>query len=129
MAVLWIGNSENTLVAMPDPKLRGLVVRLQDIDAGTTTRTADGTMIRDRVVGGDDAKRKLLIEWPPLRPADAYTVLQAVKDVFFFVKYPDPYTGNFRTAEFYAGDREAPIYNVDDQGIVWDGIKYDLIEK
>lgn len=129
MAVLFIGPDTQHLVPLPDPKLRGLTVRLQDIDSGSTTRTADGTMVRDRVVGGSAAKRKLEIEWPPLRPLDAMKVLQAVSDAFVWVKYPDPYTGDFRTAQMYAGDREAPVYCVDDQGILWDGIKYDLIEK
>jgi len=131
MAVLFIGPDVNHLVPLPDPKRGGLTVRLQDIDSGSTTRTADGTMIRDRVVGGDDAKRKLEIEWPPLNTLGAKEVLQAVKDVFFYVKYPDPYTGAFRTAQFYVGDREAPVYSADPGGteILWESIKYDLIEK
>lgn len=129
MAVLYIGNSSSNLTAMPDPKMRGLVVRLQDIDASSTGRAADGTMIRDRVVGGANAKRKLEIEWPPLRTQDARTVLQAVSNLFFYVKYPDPYTGDYRTARFYAGDREAPVYNVDANGVLWEGIKYNLIER
>lgn len=125
MAVLYIGG-----VAMPDPKFKGMTVRLQDIDSAKTTRTANGTMIRDRVVGGANAKRKLVLEWPPLTPAQAQTLLQAVGGVFFSVTYPDPYTGGDRTAQFYVGDREAPIYNIDANGNpVWDGIKFDLIEK
>ena len=130
MAILSIGSSASTLVDMPDPKLRGFTVSLQDIDSGQTTRTASGKMIRDRVVGGANAKRKLVIEWPPLNGADAQIVLQAVSDVFVYVKYLDPYTNAYRTAQFYAGDREAPMYNLDmDGNPVWEGIKYDLIEQ
>ena len=125
MAVLYINN-----IAMPDPKVKGMSVRLQDIDSENTTRTASGTMIRDRIVGGANAKRKLVLEWPPLSPNDAKKLLQAVGGTFFSVTYPDPYTGATRTAQFYAGDREAPIYNIDSSGNpVWDGIKFDLIEK
>lgn len=129
MAILYIGTTSSSLQAMPDPKLRGFTVRLQDVDASSTGRTANGTMIRDRVVGGANAKRKLEIEWPPLRTADASKVLQAVANTFVWVQYPDPYVGNTRTAQFYVGDREAPVYRVDEQGILWDGIKYNLIEK
>ena len=131
MAVLFIGSTSSNLTAMPDPKKGGMTVKLQDIDSGSTTRTADGTMTRDRVVGGANAKRKLELEWPPLTPAQASQVLQAVGSVFVYVKYPDPYTGAFRTAQFYAGDRAAPIYNADSNGNVgyWENIKFDLIEK
>lgn len=129
MAILYYKSGEN-YVALPDPKLRGLTVSLQDIDSGQTTRTASGKMIRDRVVGGANAKRKLAIEWPALNGTDAQAVLQAVAGVFVEIKYPDPYTNSERTAMFYAGDREAPVYSVDAHGnVVWEGIKYDLIEQ
>lgn len=130
MAVLYIGSTAGNLSAMPDPKHHGLTVRLQDVDAGTTGRTANGTMIRNRVAGGASAKRKLEIEWPMLNGTDAATVLQAVAGVFVYVRYPDPYTNANRTAQFYVGDREAPVYSVDSNGNpMWDGIKYNLIEK
>ena len=130
MAVLYIGNTSNSLVAMPDPKKEGLTVNLQDIDASTTTRSANGTMLRDRVVGGANAKRKLEIEWPPLSPTDMSTVLQAIAGEFFYVNYPDPYTGAARTAQFYAGDRSAPVYTVALTGNpLWKSLKVNLIEK
>ena len=130
MAILYIGSSSGSLTAMPDPKHGGFTVRLQDVDAGTTGRTANGTMIRNRVVGGANAKRKLEIEWPMMNGTDTSTVLQAVSGVFFWVKYPDPYTNAERTAQFYVGDREAPVYTVDSSGnVMWEGIKYNLIEK
>ena len=130
MAILYAGSSANNLTALPDPKLRGLTVRLQDIDSGSTTRTADGGMIRDRIVGGSTAKRKLEIEWPALKPEAAQTILLAIKDVFFYVKYPDPYTADYRTAQFYAGDRSLPVYGVQSNGdVLWEGLKVDLIEK
>lgn len=130
MATLYAGSKANNLTALPEPKHKGLTVLLQDIDAATTTRSANGTMLRDRVSGGDTAKRKLEIEWPPLYPTDARTILQAIRDEFFYVRYPDPYTGSERTALFYAGDRSVPMYwNHPTQGILWENLKVNLIEK
>jgi len=129
MAILYTGPSEGALAALPDPKI--LTVLLQDIDASTTTRSADGTMLRDRVVGGATAKRKLEVEWPPVNSDKASTILQAIKDEFFYLKYPDPYTGTDRVAQFYAGDRSVPMYNYNlhGNGILWEKIKVNFIEK
>lgn len=127
--ILMVGSSAENLSALPDPK--SLKVLLQDIDAGTTTRSANGTMLRDRVCGAETAKRKLEIEWVPLKPEPTQQILQAIKDVFFYVKYPDPYTSSMRTARFYAGDRSVPMYHFDlnGQGIVWESVKVNLIEE
>ena len=130
MAVLYAGSTPSNLTALPDPKLKGLTVSLQDIDSGYTTRTADGSLFRDRIVGGADAKRKLEVEWPPLYPDNMSMILQTIKDVFFYIRYPDPYTGAFRTGYFYAGDRTAPVYSADSNGnVVWDGLKVNFIEQ
>lgn len=129
MAIISVGDSGSALTALPDPSK--LTVLLQDIDAATTTRSANGTMLRDRVVGGAKAKRKIELEWPPLNAEKASMILQAIQAVFFYVKYPDPYTGEDRTAQFYAGDRSVPMYhhNLHGRGILWEGLKVNLIEK
>ena len=125
MAIIYVGESGSALTALPDPAV--LTVLLQDIDTAATTRSANGTMLRDRVVGGATAKRKIELEWPPLDSA----ILQAIQAVFFYVKYPDPYTGKDRIKQFYAGDRSVPMYhyNLHGQGILWEGLKVNLIEK
>ena len=128
--VLQIGATEQSLANMPDPALEGLEVTLQDLDSESSTRTANGTMKRDRIVGGANAKRKLKLRFPALKPAQASTLLQAISGVFFYVSYPDPYTGTFRTAQFYAGDRSAPVYSADASGnALWNGIEFNLIER
>jgi len=129
MAILRVGKESSTLTALPDPK--AMTVLLQDIDASTTTRSADGTMLRDRVVGGAAAKRKIELEWPPMNSEKMAALLQAIADEFFWVEYPDPYTGALRTAEFYAGDRTAPMYNANlhGNGILWEAMRVNLIEK
>lgn len=130
MATLYVGTTTNNMVELPEPKHKGFTVLLQDIDAATTTRSANGTMLRDRVAGADTAKRKLECEWPPLSPEDARTILQAIKGEFFYMRYPDPYIGEDRTALFYAGDRSVPMYwNHPTHGILWENLKVNFIEK
>ena len=130
MAILYIGSSEYALEAMPDPKLQGLTVLLQDLDSENSTRTASGRMVRDRIAGGATAKRKLQITWPAMHTEDVKKTLQAIAGSFFWVKYPDPYTGAYRTAEFYAGDRTAPIYGGESpEGLLWEGLEVNLIER
>lgn len=127
MAILEIGTSSGLLAPMPDPA--ELTVKLQDIDSANSGRSANGTMIRDRVVGGANAKRKVEVEWPPLSTAEASMILKAIKDTFFYVKYPDPYTGDWRVATFYAGDRSAPVARIWDGEILWNNISVNFIEK
>lgn len=114
---------------MPSPSK--LTVSLQDIDASTTTRTSNGSIHRDRICGADDAKRKLELEWSYPDSASVSTILQAFKDVFFYVKYYDPYENAMRTAQFYTGDRSVPMYSYDvDAGVVtWESLKFNIIEK
>ena len=130
MAVLFIGMATDNLVPMPDPKLQGMTVRLQDLDGSNSTRTASGKMVRDRIVGGADAKRKIEIEWPAMDTASISMILQAISEPFFILKYPDPYIGDWRTAVFYAGDRTAPIYNgATPDKILWEGLEVNFIER
>lgn len=129
MAIIRVGKERGKLAALPDPK--SMKVLLQDVDSASTTRSADGTMLRDRIVGGANAKRKLELAWPPMRTSPMSTILQAIADEFFWVEYPDPYTGENRVAEFYAGDRSAPMYNsnLHNQGVLWESLTVNLIEK
>lgn len=129
MAILKVGPSGSALAALPDPKV--MTVLLQDIDASTTTRSANGTMLRDRIAGGATAKRKIEIEWPPVNSADASMILQAMQAEFFYLSYPDPYEGAERVAQFYTGDRSVPMYNANlhGNGVLWEKIKVNLIER
>lgn len=125
---LMIGATADELVQMPSPS--EFSISLQDIDASTTTRTADGSMHRDRIVGGADAKRTLKLKFPPMPWEDVSVLLQAIRHEFFWVKYPDPYTGAMRTAEFYAGNRDTGIYNfhLRSDGMLWNNIGCNFIE-
>lgn len=100
-------------------------VDISDLD-GEAGRNARGNLIRDRVA----VKRKLECEWGPLENSEISTLLQAVKDEFFQVTYPDPMTGNNQTKTFYVGDRSAPALYQDNNGkMLWHGLNMNLIER
>mgnify|MGYP001210662204 CR=1 FL=1 len=99
-------------------------VDISDLD-GETGRNARGNLIRDRVA----VKRKLECEWGPLENSEISTLLQAVKDEFFQVTYPDPMTGTKQTKTFYVGDRSSPALFEEKGQILWNGLKMNLIER
>ena len=129
MAIITITPFDSDPIALPDPS--ELEMGLQDIDAPSTGRSADGTMLRDRVCGGATAKRKLNLTWNYIGNDVAGIILRAIADEFFYVTYPDPFTGENRTATMYAGDRHLPMYNavIKNGGILWEKLAVDLIEK
>lgn len=97
---------------------------IDDID-GESNRNAKGDLIRDRIA----TKRVLSCEWGPLTMAECSTLLQAVKDVYFTVNYPDPMEGAFITKTFYVGKRTAPALVYKDGQITWRGLSMNFIEK
>lgn len=130
MAIISVGAIDSeVLTALPAPKAMSVIV--QDIDAATTTRSANGTMLRDRVAGGSTAKRKIEMEWAGLNAQKVSQILQSIGGEFFKVQYPDTYTGTERTAVFYVGDRTADMYsyNLHGNGVVWRSLKANFIEQ
>ena len=117
MAILTING-----VDVKDPKV--LQVDVTDIDK-ESERNANGTMQRTRVA----VKRKLTVEWGPLSNSEISKILNAVSDVFFTVKYPDPVTGGVTTKTFYTGDRTAPVLRVNNGVTRWEGLKTNLVER
>ena len=101
-----------------------------DLDAGETTgRNLEGEMLRDRVA----VKEKLEMEFPIMYAKDYYTMLNMVKDQFFEVLYFSPYTGDYRIATMYVGDRDGePYYDYDPQHPdtnKWQNVKFNFIER
>ena len=130
MAIIRVAAiGSDAFTALPSPAKMSVIV--QDIDSANTTRSANGTMLRDRVAGGATAKRKIELEWSGLDAGKTQSILQSIGDEFFQVEYPDTYTGEIRVAEFYSGDRSAEMYssNLYGRGILWKNLKANFIEK
>lgn len=104
---------------------KSLKVSIQDID-GQTTRTAAGTMTRDRIT----VKRKLECEWGPLSSNEIQTILNAIAGEFFTASYPDPQFGQVEKV-FYCGDRSMPIYSFHPKfnAFMWSGLTVNFIEQ
>ena len=98
---------------------------ISDLD-GESNRNANGELIRDRIA----VKRKLNLEWAPLRQSEIAPILNAVSGVFFTVTFPDPELGII-TKTMYVGDRTAPAYFYDTKTkeVKWSGLKMNFIEK
>lgn len=108
-----------------------LQVDLQDLQSSETGRTQNGKMYIDRVVGGAKAKRKINCTWKGLKQSEISALLQAMSKATFDVKYPDPYTGAFRTATVYVGDRSAPVFKTGAtkaSEIIWESLSANFIE-
>ena len=99
-------------------------VALEDIDA-TATRNVLGQLTRDRVA----TKRKLTCTWGALTNSEISTLLQAVKDEFFSVTYPDPQTGTLLTKTMYVGSRTAPVYTWHKGVPQWSQLSMNFIER
>lgn len=100
--------------------------KVMDLDnAETTTRTADGTLRRDRIA----TKRAIEVEWPPLKWDDLSTILSAMSGEFFEFTYPDPMSGQIETRTVYAGDRSTPIAIIKNGVVLWDGLQVTLTEQ
>lgn len=99
-------------------------VDISDID-GETNRNANGDLFRDRIT----TKRKLNCEWLWMTNSEISTLLNAVRDVFFTVEYPDPMVGGYTTKTFYVGDRSAPLYSCVNGVPRWENLSMNFVEK
>lgn len=96
-------------------QFRVMILDLDDADA--TTRTANGTLNRDRVA----VKRQIEMTFNPLRWETMSALLTQMRDSFFSFYYPDPMTGQYETKTVYVGDRPAPVAIDGDDGKLWWG--------
>lgn len=106
MAYLAINGYE-----LPSPK-RGVSVMVATlVDFG---RDANGTVVGQKI--GRDQYKIDGLEWPWLTAKEWQGILQAMKDFFFYVTFPDPVTNKLKTVKMYCGDRSAEPYWVDENG-------------
>lgn len=93
-----------------------------DLDSDKTTRTKDGKMRRDKIT----TKRKLSYT---TRSAPRATLAQLDTDLSeatFSVKYLDLH--GVRTSAFYCSSFEVELEEASDDGEVWGGATFSLIE-
>ncbi|WP_138751851.1 DUF6711 family protein [Paenibacillus sinopodophylli] len=101
-------------------------VTTMDLDDGdSTTRTADGSLNRDRIA----VKRQIDMEWGVLTWAQISALLKSMTNVFFEFYYPDPQIGTYTTKTFYAGNRPAPFAVGNGNQVLWSGLKITLTEQ
>lgn len=127
MTVIYIGSSADSLQAVRAPT--SVKETFQDLDAASTTRTASGRMVRSVVRGGDNNVRKLEMEWEIIPENVAHKILDLVKGTFFYMKYPDIQTGEYRTSRFYAGDRAVEFRRLDENGVMVSSLSFNVIER
>jgi len=97
-----------------------------DLDNGDSTqRTADGTLVRDRVA----VKRQIEMTWGVLNWAAISALLQSMSGVYFDFYYPDPMDSTYVTKTFYVGNRPTPFAFNKDETIMWSGLKVTLTQK
>lgn len=115
--ILWI-NGE----AVKTPK--EIKLTINDIDSDSTGRNANGELMRDRVA----TKRKLEIEWGPLRQSEISKILNQTSGVFFNVKYFDAKDGLI-TRTFML--ETSPLRHIlfKNGAIWWSGLSMNFIEK
>ena len=101
-------------------------VTILDIDNGeSTSRSADGTLNRDRIA----VKRQIEMSWNLLRPEEISPILKLMSDVFFEVEYPDPQEGKYITKTFYVGNRPAPVAIEKNGQLLWKELRVTLTER
>jgi hypothetical protein len=118
MATIKINGSE-----MPEPF--SFQWDIEDLDSENSGRTADGKMSRDRIA----VKVKLSVKWVQLDSSKISKILNAVKDKFFTVTYPDALLGTVTTKTFYVGSRSAPMYTNKDGKPIWESIEMNFTEQ
>lgn len=107
------------------PKPGGFTVTTSDLDAETTTRTADGTLNRDRI----GIKKRIELEFGLLKWSEISGILKLMKDIFIEVYFPDPESGKYETKTFYVSNRTSAVPFKTDTELYWDGLKFSLIER
>ena len=123
MAILTVIKANGTVVSLPNPQ--EMTWSIQDVDADGSGRNRTGTMFRDRVA----VKRKLTCSFPPMNSTKMSTLLNAVTDQFFTLRYPDAQTGAYATMTCYVGDRTAPALRLVDGKWLWDNLSMNFIER
>ena len=118
--------TEGVTTYTPFPTPISVEYTRSDMDSSASGRNQAGLMFRDVVA----TKVKLTVNWGNLSETDCATVLSMVNAPFITIRYPDAYTGTKQTMECYVGDRQTPMYRMDDDGTwKWKGLSFSFIER
>lgn len=126
MAVfLKVGQTSSSLSEIPAPT--SFAYGLQDVsspDAGRV-QDANATMYKMRFT----QKRKIAISWTNPTAAETATILQAFNPEYVYVYYLDALSGTYEVREFYVGDRNAMLRQVNVNGTTYSTISFNIIER
>jgi len=97
--------------------------KLEDVSAADAGRTEDTVMHKNRIgqlVG-------LELSWQNISTAEVSSLLKAFNPEYIQVCYLDAMQGKYVTAEFYVGNRSAPMYSAK-KGL-WSNLSFNLIKR
>lgn len=101
----------------------GYRLKYDDVSAADSGRTEDTTMYKNRrgqVVG-------IELAWRYVTTAEGSAILQAFDPEYLYVQYLDLKAGCYCKAEFYVGNRSAPMYNA--RKGLWENVSFNLIKR
>ncbi|MCR4622680.1 MAG: hypothetical protein K5663_11425 [Clostridiales bacterium] len=104
---LYIGQSAQQLTGVRPPN--EMSVTISDVDASTTGRPASGYIVRSVVRGMATAVRSVELRWQNLPLSAASVILNAFGEEFYYLRYQDPFTADWRTSRFYTSDRKCTV--------------------
>ena len=96
---------------------------LSDVSASYAGRTEDAVMHKKRI----GQLVKLELAWNNVTTEEAAAILTAFNPEYINVTYLDAMAGDWKTSEFYVGDRAVPMYN--SRMNRWEGISFNIIER
>lgn len=112
---------DGTTVKAPSAMTWGL----QDVSAPDAGRDLSGTMYKGRI----GYARTLALEWWMPTPEEAAAILQAFLPEYVQITYYDALLNAERTAEFYTGDKSAPVQQWFVGGKRYSKISFTAIER
>lgn len=110
---------DNTEVPCPS----SYVYSLQDVSAADSGRTEDVTMQKMRI----GQIINLEIGWESVTVPECSRILQMFDPEYIMLTYLDAKLGDWTTAEFYVGNRVAPLFNMA-MGL-WESLSFSVIRR
>jgi len=95
-------------------------------NAEVSRRNANWVLVRERK---RSRIRKLYFKFRQTSVADTQTLLEAIKDEFFTVQYPDPYDGTLKTITAMVGNRNTTMSTYISSVPVWGEIQFNCVEQ